>query len=88
MGAYENAVVEEGSRAELVREFLKARAIIAEQRQYKIESERDALRARVAELRVAELEELVRRTLWHADNALLVLPPEMVREFRAALEGK
>ena len=71
MGAYENAVVEEGSRDELVREFLKARATIAE----------------LEEL-VRRLEELVRRALWHADNALLVLPPEMVREFRAALEGK
>lgn len=43
----------------------------------------DALRARVA-----ELEELVQRTLWHAENLHLILPREMVAEFRAALEGK
>ena len=53
----------------------------------RIVAEQDAIIVRLSK-RVAELEGLVRRTLWHADNALLVLPPEMVREFRAALEGK
>jgi hypothetical protein len=42
----------------------------------KLEAERDRLR------------ELVERTVAHADRMHLILPPEMVREFRAALEGE
>lgn len=35
--------------------------------------------------RMEKCRELVQRTVDHADNLLLDLPPEMVREFRAAL---
>jgi hypothetical protein len=34
------------------------------------------------------LRELMQRTVWHAEQLHLVLPPEMVKEFRAALEGR
>jgi multidrug resistance efflux pump len=34
---------------------------------------------------IERLRELVQRTVWHAERAHLILPPEMVREFRAAL---
>jgi hypothetical protein len=32
------------------------------------------------------LQELMQRTVWHAEQLHLVLPPEMVKEFRAALK--
>jgi hypothetical protein len=49
---------------------------VPKERLEELEAERDRLR------------ELVERTVAHADRMHLILPPEMVREFRAALEGR